>query len=143
MGRKYVAKSGRKYPARYFSGLSRTNQLLREKELVRRRRKLQYTNTKAKTRRSSWTVMFHREYPDLKFNKNVFSKKFGIPRNILNTVFDRGLKAWQTSGSRPGANPYQWAIARLYKFILIATKKAPHTKKYDPNMNLHKKLNVR
>lgn len=139
MGRKYVAKSGRKYPARYFSGLSRKNQLLREKELVRRKRKLQYTDTKAKTRRSSWTVMFHKEYPGLKFNKDEFSRKFGIPRKVLNTVFDRGLKAWQTSGSRPGANPYQWATARLYKFILIHKGKAT-TKKYDPNSNMHKLL---
>jgi hypothetical protein len=138
----YTAQSGRKYPARYFSGLSRKDQLLREKELVTRRRKLQFTNKKAKTKRSSWTVMFHKQYPNLKFNKNVFSKKFKIPRNVLNTVFDRGLKAWQTSGSRPGANPYQWATARLYKFILIQNGKAT-TKKYDPNVNLHKKVSSR
>lgn len=133
----YIAQSGRRYPSRYFSGLSRKNQLLREKELVRRRRKLQYTDTLVKTKKSSWTKLFHRTYPNLKFNKDVFARRFGIPRAKLNTVYDRGLRAWQTSGSRPGANPYQWAIARVYKFVLIETGKA-RMKPRDPDANLHK-----
>lgn len=132
----YVAKSGRRYPMRYFSGLSRKNQLLREKELVRRRRKTQYTNTKAKTKKSRWTALFHETYPNQKFNKPQMAKRFGIPLKSLDTVFNRGLKAWQTSGSRPGVNPYQWAIPRVYKFILIEMKKAP-IKQPDPNSNLH------
>ena len=133
----YVARSGRMYPSRYFSGLSRKNQLTREKELVHRRRKLQYTDTLVKTKKSSWTKMFHTSYPNLKFNKGVFSKRFGIPRAKLDTVYNRGLRAWQTSGSRPGANPYQWAIARVYKFVLIENGKAK-PKPHDPDSNLHK-----
>lgn len=136
----YIARSGRRYPDRYFAGLSRRNQLIREKELVRRRRKTQYTDTKVRTKKSSWTLMFHRMFPGQKFNKNQMSKRFGIPRWKLDTVFNRGLRAWQTSGSRPGVNPYQWAIPRVYKFVLIETGKVPPTKKFDPNMNLHRKL---
>ena len=132
----YIAKSGKKYPNRYFKGLSRKNQLLREKELVRRRRKTQYTDTKVKTKKSKWTMMFHREFPNLKFNKREFSKKFKIPYNKLDTVYKRGERAWQTSGSRPGVNPYQWAIPRVYKFILIELGKAKSTK-IDPDSNLH------
>lgn len=135
----YIAKSGRKYPDRYFKGLSRKNQLLREKELVRRRRKTQYTDTKVKkTRKSRWTAMFHRLFPDQKFNKREMSKRFGIPYSKLDTVYKRGERAWQTSGSRPGMNPYQWAIPRVYKFILIELGKAK-TKRVDPDSNLHKR----
>lgn len=137
MKKHYVAQSGRRYPARYFTGLSRKNQLLREKELVRRRRKTQYTDTKVKTKKSKWTLLFHRSYPGLKFNKANFSKRFGIPKSSLNTIYNRGLRAWQTSGSRPGVNPYQWAIPRVYKFILIETGKAK-IKYPDPDSNLHK-----
>lgn len=135
----YIAKSGKKYPDRYFKGLSRKNQLLREKELVRRRRKTQYTDTKIKkTRKSRWTAMFHRLFPNQKFNKREMSKRFGIPYSKLDTVYKRGERAWQTSGSRPGMNPYQWAIPRVYKFILIELGKAK-TKRVDPDSNLHKR----
>jgi hypothetical protein len=134
----YIAKSGRKYPDRYFKGLSRKNQLLREKELVKRRSKTQYTDTKVKTKKSRWTALFHRMFPDVKFNKREMAKKFKIPYSKLDTVYKRGERAWQTSGSRPGVNPYQWAIPRVYKFILIELGKAK-TNKIDPDSNLHKK----
>jgi hypothetical protein len=78
-------------------------------------------------------------YPDLKFNKQSISKRTGIPVQILNTVYDRGLKAWTTGGSRPGVTPQQWAIARVYKFVLVTKHKAPeewYIKRVDPNSNL-------
>jgi hypothetical protein len=134
----YTAKSGKKYPSRYFAGLTRKDQLLREKELVKRRRRTQYTDTKAKTKKSKWTALFHRTYPNQKFNKSEMAKRFKIPFSKLNTVYKRGERAWQTSGSRPGVNPYQWAIPRVYKFILIEKGKAKNPKnKRDPDMNLH------
>lgn len=128
-----------KWPKRYFSGLTASQKLMRENELLKRRRvkhpKLGPSNAYAKPRRSSWTVMFHKVYPDLKFNKNLIAQKTGIPRWKLNTVYDRGLKAWKTSGSRPGATAQQWAIARVYKFVLITKGKAT-SKRVDPNNNL-------
>ena len=136
----YIAKSGKKYPSRYFAGLSRKNQILRETELVRRRRKTQKTDTKVKTKKSKWTLAFHRFYPDQKFNKTEMAKRFKIPYSTLNTIYRRGEKAWQTSGSRPGVNPYQWAIPRVYKFILIETgKMKPPKNKRDPDSNLHRR----
>jgi hypothetical protein len=84
-------------------------------------------------------MLFHRTYPNQKFNKSEMSKRFKIPYNTLNTVYKRGERAWQTSGSRPGVNPHQWAIPRVYKFILIEKGKVkPDPKKRDPDMNLHK-----
>lgn len=131
-----------KWPERYFSSTwgSRTR-ALRVKELLRRRRvahpKLSKTDTMVKTRRSSWTVLFHKTYPGLKFDKQLFENKFKISKKVLNTVYDRGLKAWKTGGSRPGATAQQWAIARVYKFILISKRKAS-TKRMDPNKNLRR-----
>ena len=131
-----------KWPDRYFSGLTPAQKLMRQKELLRRRRalhpKLGPSNKFAKTRKSSWTVMFHKAYPNIKFNKGLIANKTGIPRWKLNTVYDRGLKAWKTGGSRVGATAQQWAIARLYKFVLITKGKAT-TKKVDPNNNLRRK----
>ena len=83
-------------------------------------------------------MTFHRVYPGLKFNKNLIAAKTGIPRWKLNTVYDRGLKAWKTGGSRVGATAQQWAIARLYKFVLITKGKAS-TKRVDPDNNLRRK----
>jgi len=131
-----------KWPERYFSSTwGPRTKALRVKELLRRRRvkhpTLAKTNTMVKPRRSSWTMLFHRTYPGLKFDKQLFSKKFKISKRVLDTVYDRGLKAWQTGGSRPGATAHQWAIARVYKFILISKGKAS-TKRMDPNKNLRR-----
>ena len=70
--------------------------------------------------KSKWTLKFHQVYPGLKFNKEAIARKTGIPREKLNTVYNRGLKAWRTGGSRPGASAHQWAIARVYKFVLVS-----------------------
>ena len=138
----------RKWPERYFSGLSRSMKLRREKELLKRRTTpykklgLSKSNTVAKRQPSRWTQQFHKVYPGLKFNKNLISKKTGISKSTLNTVYDRGLKAWKTGGSRPGANPYQWASARVMKYILITKKKAPkewYATRFDPDANLRRK----
>jgi hypothetical protein len=131
-----------KWPERYFSTTwGPRTKALRVKELLRRRRvahpKLSKTDTMVKTRRSSWTVLFHKTYPGLKFDKQLFANKFKISKKYLNTVYDRGLKAWQTGGSRPGATAQQWAVARVYKFILISKRKAS-TKRMDPNKNLRR-----
>jgi len=121
--------------------LTRALRFKREKELIKRRTTpysklgLSKTDKYARPRKSSWTQLFHKTYPGLKFNKAEISRKTGISRSTLNTVYNRGLKAWKTGGSRVGANPYQWATARVYKFVLVSKKKAPNTK-FDPDNNL-------
>jgi len=136
----------RRWPERYFAGLSRMFQFRREKELLRRRRvahpKLAQSNKVAKTKKSHWTQQFHKVYPGLKFDKAAISARTGIPRSTLNTVYDRGFKAWKTGGSRPGVGPQQWAIARVYKYVLVTKRKAPrewYITRFDPNANLRKK----
>jgi len=136
-----------KWPVRYFSGLSPTMKATRKKELLKRRRvpysklMLGKSDVGATKRKSRWTMQFHRVYPGLKFNKELISKRTGIPKSSLNTVYNRGLKAWKTGGSRPGATAPQWATARTFKYILITKKKAPlrwYKGKYDPDNYLRR-----
>ena len=135
----------RSWPERYFAGLSRSMRLTREKELLRRRRLpysklgLSKSNKGGTKKKSRWTQQFHKVYPGLKFNKVAIARRTGIPIKNLNTVYDRGLKAWKTGGSRPGATAAQWAIARVYKYVLVTQKKAPkawYITRFDPNSNL-------
>jgi hypothetical protein len=136
----------KKWPERYFSSLSKPVQFMRERELLKRKRtgqfKLGKSDTFAKPHKSKWTLQFHKVYPGLKFNKNAISAKTGISRQVLNTVYNRGRRAWQTGGSRPGMTADQWGVARVYKFVLVSKKKAPvswYKNKSDPNKNLRSK----
>ena len=135
----------RKWPERYFSGLSKHMRMIREKELLKRRitkhPKLSISDRFAIPHKSKWTLQFHKMYPGVKFNKTIISKLTGIPRSTMDTVYNRGLKAWKTGGSRVGATAQQWAIARLYKFILITKRKVPkswYITKFDPDNNLRR-----
>ena len=139
----------RSWPERYFTGLSKPMKFLREKELIKRRTvpfeklRLGRTNVGGTRKKSKWTLQFHKVYPGLPFNKTLISKKTGIPLRTLTTVYDRGLKAWKTGGSRPGATPQQWAIARVYKFVLVTKKKAPkewYATRADPDQDLRKRF---
>jgi hypothetical protein len=135
------------WPERYFTGLPKELYPQREKELLKRRitpySGLGKTNAKGTSKKSKWTQQFHTVYPNLTFKKNLISKRTGIPVKTLDTVYNRGLKAWKTGGSRVGANPHQWAVARVYKYILVTKRKAPkewYATRFDPNQNLRKKV---
>jgi hypothetical protein len=140
---RHITVTDRRWPERYFTGLGNKEKVLREKELLKRRTtpysqlKLGATDKGGTKKKSKWTLLFHKTYPDLKFNKDLIAKRTGISRNALNTVYNRGLKAWKTGGSRVGATPTQWAIARVYKFVLVSKKKAP-AKGFDPDQDLRK-----
>lgn len=136
------------WPSRYFAGLSAPMKKKREKELLKRRRvpysklRLGQSNKGGTKKKSRWTMQFHRVYPGLKFNKEAIARKTGISRSTLNTVYDRGLKAWKTGGSRPGATAPQWAIARVYKYVLVTKNKAPkawYATRPDPDQNLRQR----
>ena len=140
---RHITLKKKKWPQRYFGGLSPSMKIRREIELLRRRRnpkfKLGKSNKAIKTRKSRWTQLFHKVYPNLPFKKNLISKKTGIPVSKLDTVYNRGRRAWQTGGSRPGVTANQWGVARVYKFVLITKGKAPknwYIHRFDPNQNL-------
>ena len=138
----------RAWPERYFTGLSHSMKIRRELELMRRRRvpysklRMGRSNKGGTKQKSKWTLLFHRTYPGLKFNKDAISRRTGISRSTLNTVYNRGLKAWKTGGSRPGATPQQWAVGRTYRYILITKKKAPvswYKGRFDPDDYLRRR----
>ena len=142
---RHIVLSRRSWPERYFAGLSRSLKLSRSKELLKRRTspysklKLGKSNKGGAKKKSHWTSKFHEVYPDLKFNKNAIARRTGISRSTLNTVYNRGLKAWKTGGSRPGTTAPQWAVARVYKFVLITKRKAPkswYATRFDPDQDL-------
>jgi hypothetical protein len=121
--------------------------LTRERELLKRRRvsygalKLGRSNAGGARKKSKWTQLVHTTYPGLKFNKDAIAKRTGIHRATLNTVYDRGLKAWKTGGSRPGTTAPQWAVARVYKYVLVTKGKAPrawYATRADPDQNLRR-----
>jgi hypothetical protein len=135
----------KRWPERYFTGLSMPLKLKREKELLKRRKtaysklSLGKSNAGGTKKKSRWTQLFHKTYPELKFNKNAISRRTGISRSTLNTVYNRGLKAWKTGGSRPGVTAPQWAVARVYKYVLVTKRKAPkawYATRADPDQDL-------
>lgn len=135
-------------PSRYLKGVDKEERI---KELKRRQKSNQPLKDlypkktdkeaikKGIVKKSKYTIKFNKLYPDIKFDKGVFSKKFKIPLKVLNEVYDKGIKAWKTSGSRPGANAIAWARARLYKFILIELGHMPKLKN-DPDNSIHRKV---
>ncbi len=125
-----------KWPKKYFGSEPRKK---REKVLLKRIRTGSFEPDGLKsTRRSKWTIRFHQVFPGVPFKKNVIAKRTGISKATLNTVYNRGRRAWQTSGSRPGTTANQWGTARVYKFVLVSLDKVPkrwHTRR-DPDNNL-------
>jgi hypothetical protein len=120
-------------------------QLVRERELMKRRKTGKFvlgrSNSFARPKTSKWTQQFHKVFPGLKFNKGAISNRTGIPHKTLDIVYNRGRRAWQTGGSRPGMTANQWGVARVYKYVLITKNKAPkkwYVGKRDPNNNLRR-----
>lgn len=126
-----------KFPKRYIGTQPRKE---RERVLLKRIKTGSFKPDGLKSRRRSrWTLQFHKVFPGLRFDKKIISKVTGIPVRTLNTVYNRGRRAWQTSGSRPGTTANQWGTARVYKFVLVTLKKAPkkwYIYKKDPDNDL-------
>jgi hypothetical protein len=54
-------------------------------------------------------------------SKKDISKLTGIPMRILNQVYDRGVGAYRSNPKsvRPSVkSPEQWAMARIYSFVM-------------------------
>jgi hypothetical protein len=137
-----------KYPKDYLKGVDKEQ---RVKELKTRKAKAEKGEYKGlfpkKTdkeamkkgivKKSSWTQKFNKLYPNTPFDLRGYATKFSIPYASLKEVYDKGLKAWATSGSRAGVPAQAWAIARVYKFIFISKGDSPEPKR-DPDAYLRK-----
>ncbi len=79
-------------------------------------------------RRSKYTIEFEKRYgekiPDRR--KRTLAKYFKIKKALIREVFNRGVGAYNTNPSsvRKGvSSAEQWAMARVYKFILNVENK--------------------
>lgn len=112
-------------PSKYYAGLTKKEASIRKKEITKGKKskssdKKAYkpfqTDKGKKTKSSSYTKKFHSMFPEVKSLQQI-SKVTGIPLDILQRVYDKGLAAWRT-GHRPGATQGQWAYARVYSFVV-------------------------
>jgi hypothetical protein len=69
-------------------------------------------------RRSTYTVQFNKRFDIKDKSLKNLSKYFKIQPAVLNTIYDKGSAAWNTSGSRLGVGREAWSKARVYKAIL-------------------------
>jgi len=73
------------------------------------------TGKRRKTKQSKYTKAFSEMHPG-KTSLAEKAEATGVPIDILQQVYDRGLAAWRT-GHRPGATQGQWGSARVNSFL--------------------------
>jgi len=121
-----MPKQTRKFhPVKYYKGLTRKQKIQREAE-IKSHGKINFTNKRAykpfytdsiiKTKPSSYTKRWNKLFPNAK-SLEERAKATGIPKEVLQKSFDRGMAAWRT-GHRPGATQQQWGYARVSSFLL-------------------------
>ena len=104
-------------PLKYFRGLQRLRNVEnRYKKMLKKDYTAFKTDTKVKTRTSSYTQRFRKKYPGVRSLPEI-AKATGIPLRTIRTIYNRGLAAWRT-GHRPGATPQQWGYARVHSFVV-------------------------
>ena len=112
-------------PKRYLAGLSKKNKTRRIKEIknfgaLNTKDPKAYvgfaTNKGIKTRKSSYTQSWNKLFPEAKSIEER-SKATGIPKDLLQQSYNRGLAAWRT-GHRVGATQQQWGYARVSSLAL-------------------------
>jgi len=123
-----------KVPRKYTAGLSESTAAKRKAEIRKRTRgkdsfKPLPGDAKAETRESQYTKRAAgireqiKEATPKSAGKtarekylNAAARVTGIPKRILEAVYNKGLAAWAV-GHRPGASQEAWAKARLYSFL--------------------------
>ena len=124
---------GKKHPAQYFTGLDEKTKREREAEIERRQEEgvkgpelyedlpgdedaetepSKYTKTEGAQK-----VRDEIKGPGKDEFIRAASKVSGVSKDIIEEVYDKGLKAWATSGHRVGASQTSWAVARVYAFL--------------------------
>jgi hypothetical protein len=117
-----------KIPERYLEGLNEQERLLRQIEIISKKRQTPkerfvplksdvIARKKGIPKKGSCTARWEKMYPGAKSNAQK-SKISGIPKNILDKVDNKGQGAFYSSGSRPGQNALSWGKARVNCFLL-------------------------
>lgn len=116
-------------PSGYFSGLDKTKTKKRLKRMEKGSKsdhkdpnaykdfETDFVNgIRIKTKPSRYTKQWNKYFPKAKSLK-AKSRMTGVPIDIIEKVFNKGLAAWRT-GHRPGANVHQWGYARVHSFLV-------------------------
>lgn len=104
-------------PLKYFRGLTTLKDVeTRYLKMLKKDYKKFETDSKMKTKTSSYTKQFRKKYPGVKSLYEI-SRATKIPYRIIKIIYNRGLAAWRT-GHRPGATPQQWGYARVHSFVV-------------------------
>ena len=73
---------------------------------------------KKKPKQSSYTTRFRNKYKLSSYSLPSIAKATGINVKALREVKKKGLGAYYSAGSRPNTSAQQWAMARVYSYIL-------------------------
>lgn len=115
-----------KYAPRYFYNLSPKEAW--EKKFTLKYNELRETNTGSKsyepiesdtnhqTKPSQYTVRWLAAFP-YATSLETQSEVSGVPVDVLQRVYNKGLAAWRGGHHRPGASQHAWAMARVYSFL--------------------------
>lgn len=126
MGYTRKLKKATFFPEKYFKGLSKKKRAERKKEIQkygsmnwksRKAYKGFSTDKGVKTKKSQYTKAWDSMFPNAKTLEER-SKVTGVPEDLLQKSYDRGLAAWRT-GHRPGATQGQWGYARVSSLLLL------------------------
>jgi hypothetical protein len=132
------------YPRKYYAGLSQKQKTRRLKEIKRfgsmswKSRKAYkgfQTDRGVKTRKSSYVQKLARVLPGVT-SLTEKAKLTGVPRQILEECYNRGMAAWRT-GHRPGATEQQWGHARVASLLVCGKTH------YGPDSDLVRKAKTR
>jgi hypothetical protein len=113
-------------PDRYLKGLSEKEQVERIKEIYKRKDedpkdpksyRPAKTDKGKSTSTSKYTKAFNDMYPNAKSLEQK-AKATGVPKDILQKVYDKGLAAWRGGNHRPGASQQAWGYARVHSFLM-------------------------
>uniref|UniRef100_A0A6C0JEB3 DUF5824 domain-containing protein n=1 Tax=viral metagenome TaxID=1070528 RepID=A0A6C0JEB3_9ZZZZ len=69
-----------------------------------------------KTKLSGYTKQWRKYFPNATSLEEK-AKLTGVPFDIIEKVYNKGLAAWRT-GHRPGATGQQWGYARVHSFLV-------------------------
>jgi len=119
-----MGKTRKLYPLRYFSGLTKIQKTMRNRE-IKKFGSMHWKDPRAyvgfktdkygKRKTSNHTQKFRKLFPDAKSLKEKASAT-GVPERYLRQSYNRGLAAWRT-GHRPGATEQQWGYARVHSLL--------------------------
>lgn len=122
--REYEEKYGRRIPRRYVpSYLSLTDLEKQLKSIFTGKNRPALKS--ARERRSRWTIMAREYFGEGKTSKEDMAKILSRgnakrEREIytgLSEIYDKGLEAYRSSGSRPLQTSFSWAMARVFSVL--------------------------